>query len=67
SDFKLLIFDRWGGEIFESTDILNGWDGKKDGKLCPGGVYVYRIAFRLDGVPGVEGANVEVGTVMLVR
>ncbi|MCK9401738.1 MAG: gliding motility-associated C-terminal domain-containing protein, partial [Bacteroidales bacterium] len=65
SDFKLLIFDRWGGEIFESTDILNGWDGKKDGKLCPGGVYVYRVTFRIDQASGPYADQVKVGTVML--
>ena len=60
----LSIFDRWGGEVFSSKGIENGWDGKKAGKDCPGGVYVYKIVFSLDGVPGNQE---RVGTVMLVR
>jgi len=58
------MFNRWGEEIFESTDITQGWNGKKNGKDCPGGVYVYKIVFSLDGVPGNQE---RVGTVMLVK
>jgi gliding motility-associated-like protein len=60
----LSIFNRWGEEIFKSTDITQGWDGKKNGNPCQGGVYVYKIVFLVDGVPGNQE---RVGTVMLVR
>ncbi|MBP6871054.1 MAG: gliding motility-associated C-terminal domain-containing protein [Bacteroidales bacterium] len=60
----LRIFDRWGGEVFFGDGISSGWDGKKNGKECPGGVYVYKIVFSVDGVPGSQE---RVGTVMLVR
>ncbi len=60
----LSIFNRWGEEIFQSEDISQGWDGKKDGKDCPGGVYVYKIAYSVDGIIGNQE---RVGTVMLVR
>ena len=63
-NLKLIIFDRWGGEVYSAKGIENGWDGKKSGKECPGGVYVYKIVFLLDGVPGNQE---RVGTVMLVR
>jgi gliding motility-associated-like protein len=62
--FSLSIYDRWGGIIFKSDDVTQGWDGKKNGKDCPGGVYVYKIVFSVDGVPGNQE---RVGTVMLVR
>jgi gliding motility-associated-like protein len=64
SHFTMEVYDRWGGRIFKSEDILTGWDGKKNGNLCPGGVYVYKIVFSVDGVPGNQE---RVGTVMLVR
>lgn len=39
-DFHL--FDRWGQEVFTTTDINVGWDGKdKKGKDANVGVYVY--------------------------
>lgn len=31
SDFHMMIFDRWGNLIFESYDMLKGWDGKANG------------------------------------
>jgi hypothetical protein len=50
--------------IFTTDDIAMGWDGKKNGKDCPGGVYVYKIDFTFDGATGKQE---RVGTVMLVR
>jgi gliding motility-associated-like protein len=64
SHFTMEVYDRWGGRIFRSENILIGWDGKKNAKDCPGGVYVYKIVFSLDGVSGNQE---RVGTVMLVR
>jgi gliding motility-associated-like protein len=60
----LNIYDRWGGELFSGDGVSSGWDGKKAGKDCPGGVYVYKIVFEVDGVPGMQERT---GTVMLVR
>ncbi|CAN5913662.1 hypothetical protein BH11BAC7_BH11BAC7_08790 [soil metagenome] len=31
STFQLLVFDRWGKQIFVSTDLYKGWNGKVDG------------------------------------
>jgi gliding motility-associated-like protein len=63
-NFQLSIFDRWGSEVFSGEGVSSGWDGKKAGKDCPAGVYVYKIVFELDGVAGNQE---RVGTVMLVR
>lgn len=43
--FRMLIFDRWGNEIFESNDLYKGWDGKVKGKtdLAQMDVYVWKI------------------------
>ena len=40
-DIKLTIFDRWGNQIFKSTDAQKGWNGKFGGKICEQGIYVY--------------------------
>ena len=37
-----LEFNRWGEEIFSTTDVNVGWDGYLDGKICPTGAYVYK-------------------------
>jgi gliding motility-associated-like protein len=39
------IFDRWGKQIFFTTDPNLGWDGKYNGELVPQGVYYYIINF----------------------
>ncbi len=45
AEFSMRIFDRWGEQIFETSDINQGWDGKVKGKseMCPNDVYVYVI------------------------
>jgi gliding motility-associated-like protein len=42
-DFSLMIFDRWGGKVFETTDINEGWDGNFKGQPLQSGVYVALI------------------------
>ncbi|MEC7878292.1 MAG: gliding motility-associated C-terminal domain-containing protein [Bacteroidota bacterium] len=47
SDFKMLIFNKFGEKIFESNDINLGWDGYFNGKIVQGS-YVYKMEFVLD-------------------
>ena len=47
SDFKMLIFNKFGEKIFESNDINLGWDGYFNGKIVQGS-YVYKMEFILD-------------------
>lgn len=55
SNYTLTIYNRWGEEIFETSNYLYGWDGYLDFKLCPVGVYNYRIVYsRKDGEAPVE-------------
>lgn len=44
-EFEMLIFNRWGEEIFKSNSLQQGWDGTHKGKKCPIGVYVWRILY----------------------
>lgn len=60
--FSMMIFDRWGGKLFETRDINQGWDGMKDGQLLNNGVYVYMISF----YDGFSNRNKE-GSVTLIR
>ena len=44
STYRLLIFNRYGQIIFDSTENENeGWDGKIKGQYVPVGTYVYRF------------------------
>lgn len=42
-DYKLLIYDRWGHQVFYSDELAKGWDGTLDDKPLKSGIYVYRI------------------------
>ncbi len=46
-NFKMLVWNRWGEQIFESNKPDFGWNGKKNnaGADAPEGVYVYTISF----------------------
>lgn len=46
TQIKLLVFDRWGTQIFSGSDTNPGWDGKLKGKLCEQGVYVYQVEIK---------------------
>lgn len=51
-NYKMMIFNRWGEQIFESNEYETGWNGTKNGKVVPMGGYPYVISFiSLDGTP----------------
>lgn len=39
--YSLVIFDRWGEKVFESTDMAAAWDGIYRGKDLDAAVFVY--------------------------
>lgn len=43
NDFNMKIYNRWGGLVYETNQILPGWDGTYDGNPCSVGVYFYMI------------------------
>ena len=57
------IFDRWGSKIFESTNPLLGWDGRKGATPLPQGTYTFLINAKQN-----NGHTLfERGVVMLLR
>lgn len=49
NDYKMIIYDRWGKEVFKSDNPTLGWNGRVDnvGDLMPVGVYTYRVSYRI--------------------
>jgi gliding motility-associated-like protein len=41
SSLHLIIYNRWGRRVFETSEIEIGWDGKHKGKFVEPGVYGY--------------------------
>lgn len=64
-DYSVSIRNRWGQEVYRSTDMKSGWNGRKfnQGADSPIGAYTYSIRYRV--VPDQE--RVHTGTVTLIR
>ena len=41
--YELIVFDRWGTKVFQTSDLKAGWDGTYNGKQCKSEVYTWRI------------------------
>lgn len=42
-DYHLMIFNRWGEQVFESFSQETGWDGFVNGKMAKQDVYVWKV------------------------
>ncbi|HKC66733.1 MAG TPA: PKD domain-containing protein, partial [Bacteroidia bacterium] len=64
STFKLLVYDRWGNLILNTSDPKQGWDGKVKGYLAQEDVYVWNVQVNniINNIP-----HNYTGTVTLVK
>ncbi len=46
SEYQLIIINRWGQSIWNTTDPLEPWDGMVSGSYVPIGVYGYYCTFK---------------------
>ena len=60
---QMMIYNRWGVKIFETTDVLSGWNGKLNGVDQPNGTYVWIITYE-DILGNRKSEN---GSVILIR
>ena len=44
SSFEMIVFNRWGEQIFKTSDINEGWKVDDSGPYIPLGVYFYDIS-----------------------
>jgi gliding motility-associated-like protein len=63
ASYSMQIYDRWGGRIFETTNIAQGWDGRKGATDLPQGAYTYVVRLVQNDKNVVE----KNGVVMLIR
>lgn len=56
---NISIFDRWGAQLFKEENTTLGWDGKKNGKLCEQGIYIYHVeVFTLAGQKFIKTGHI---------
>lgn len=63
SHFRLSVYNRFGQEMFTTTDIHKGWDGKLKSFMQPLGAYVWKMTYQLGNRPEKHLQ----GTVMLIH
>jgi len=63
SQYRFDVYDRWGGHMYGTETIGEGWDGRKYEKLAQQGVYVWRCSFKNDVTGQLE---VRTGHVLLL-
>lgn len=62
-DYSLDIYNRWGENIFHTSDPLTGWNGITNGNPAPEAIYIYRLKAKK-----ADGSDIEkVGSVTLIR
>lgn len=64
--YTIRVFNRWGGLVFESSDVQQGWDGKVKGTAAPQGTYFYAIQYAEPGDSAPELLTLA-GEVALLR
>ncbi len=52
---QVVIYNRWGTEVFNSTGYREPWDGTRNGDLLPAGSYFYMIDYRQSGTENLNG------------
>jgi len=45
-NYEFLIFNRWGGVVFKTSNPSDKWDGKFKGVDCSSDVYVYLVTYK---------------------
>ena len=62
-DYSMVVLNRWGEQVFETSSIDDAWDGFVGGKVAAQGVYLYMIQMRTETGFLIERK----GSVLLVR
>ncbi len=65
--YSLKIFNRWGGKVFESTNVLEKWNGGEGGAPGNSGIYLYYLDYAIIMEDGSLLPKKESGKVVLLR
>ncbi len=60
---NMIIYNRWGELVYQTTDVDKGWDGRANGKPAPIGTYIHHTELTDDmGITFVKS-----GEILLIR
>lgn len=57
--FEMVIYDKWGSEVYRTEEVSSPWDGRHEGKALLGGVYVYSLSYLVNGEPKGQAGFVQ--------
>ena len=63
--YKLMVYNRFGQKVFETTDPKKGWNGEAGGVPQATGAFVWVSSYKFSGADQREKADK--GTVMVIR
>lgn len=59
SEFKMIIYNRWGEPVYTSNDSSRSWDGNVNNEKVESGIYVWTVKYAdNNGVSRVKTGNV---------
>jgi gliding motility-associated-like protein len=65
-EYTIMVFNRWGENVFESNDITVHWDGVFKGKPVQVDTYVWLIKYKVR-VKGEVQDKMKKGTVTVLK
>ncbi|MEO8067275.1 MAG: gliding motility-associated C-terminal domain-containing protein [Flavobacteriales bacterium] len=65
-EYSMIVFDRWGEAVWETSDPGALWAGSYAGAAVPDGVYVWTIRYKADTPGGIKQERL-MGHVTLLR
>lgn len=65
--FQMLIFNKWGEQLFSTNNINQGWDGTYKGVLCKEDLYTWTITFSAPTNYKFLQKSPQSGNVMLLK
>ncbi|WP_235296750.1 T9SS type B sorting domain-containing protein [Portibacter marinus] len=66
NSFSLLVYDRWGNQVFSSQQIDHSWDGSFQTKVLDNGVYIYTLFIEYTDVDGT-GSQIINGDITIFK
>jgi len=65
--FEFKIFDRWGGTVFITSEVSDGWDGSHRNIQCQPGVYAWYVKATVEECNGQQVSLQREGGVTILR
>jgi gliding motility-associated-like protein len=62
TSFSFVIYNRWGGRVYETHNPAEGWNGKLNAGVAQKGTYVWYCRYTMEG----QSEKIEKGIVELV-